>query len=46
MIRTTRSLPLSCELRVPLVTVAAEADHLVLTRLGIDVELQFLDDLA
>ncbi|MGH8884684.1 MAG: type II toxin-antitoxin system VapC family toxin [Egibacteraceae bacterium] len=33
----------------PLVTseaVAAEADHLVLTRLGIDVELQFLDDLA
>lgn len=26
--------------------VAAEADHLVLTRLGVDVELQFLDDLA
>ncbi|MGH8902463.1 MAG: type II toxin-antitoxin system VapC family toxin [Egibacteraceae bacterium] len=26
--------------------VATEADHLVLTRLGIDVELQFLDDLA
>jgi uncharacterized protein len=25
---------------------AAEADHLVLTRLGVDVELHFLDDLG
>jgi uncharacterized protein len=37
------------EERGPLVTSAAavaEADYLILTRLGIDVELAFLDDLA
>ena len=35
--------------RGPLVTsqvAAAEADYLILTRLGVDVELAFLDDLA